>query len=59
MSKYIGKEYLGGDLFLIVLCQYEEYSYVSIMSSINEYKWSKCISSLFLLRVFNYSEAIF
>ena len=58
-SKFVSKVYLGGDLFLTVLYQYEAYSFVSIMSSINEYKLFTCIWPLLLTRVFNISEAIY
>ena len=34
-------------------------SFVSLMSSINKYKWSKCISPLLSTRIFIIPEAIF
>lgn len=57
LLKFIGKVYLGRDLFLIVLVL-EAYSF-SISSSINECKWSKCISPLPLTRIFSIHEATF
>ena len=41
LSKFIATVYSWGDLFLAVILL-EAYRFVSIMSSINEYKWSKC-----------------
>ena len=57
LLKFIGKVYLGRYLFLIVLVL-EAYSF-SITSSINECKWSKCISPLLLSRIFSIHEATF
>ena len=58
LSKYMGKVDLGGDLFLTVIVL-EAYSFVSLMSSINEYKWSKCISPLLSKRISCISEKFF
>ena len=58
LSKYMGKVDLGRDLFLAVIVS-EAYSFLSLMSSINEYKWSKCVSPLLSKRISCISETIF